>query len=89
MMISIPEINERLFSTIGKIKAVFYDMKKILTNNKMPLKVRKRVLHCQTEPILVYGCETWTVKKQDNKILEPAETWFWRKMQQVPGQTEK
>ena len=42
-------------------------MKTILTNNKIPLPLRMRIHRCYVEPIMLYGCETWTLLKKDKK----------------------
>lgn len=38
---------------------------------------------------MIYGCETLTVTKKMTKKLEPTETWFWRKVQQMPWTDRK
>ena len=40
------------------------------------------------EPIMLYGCETWTLLKKDKKKLESTEMWFMRRMLKVKW-TEK
>ena len=48
-------------------------MKSILTNKNMSMATRQRVLQCYVEPILVYGCETWTITKPIQKKIEAVE----------------
>ena len=63
-------------------------MKSILTNKRMSLGVRKRVLQCYMEPILLYGCESWSMTKQTLTSIEAMEMWFLRRMLRVSW-TEK
>ena len=57
----INEIKRRM----AQAKASFQNMKSILTNKRLSLGVRKRVLQCYIEPILLYGCESWSMGKCD------------------------
>ena len=43
-----------------------------------------RVLKCYVWATLLYGCETWTVKKKMEEKIEAAEMWFLRRMLRVP-----
>ena len=35
-------------------------------------------------PVVVYGCESWTVKKAESQRIDPFELWFWRRLLRVP-----
>ncbi|GFO18885.1 endonuclease-reverse transcriptase [Plakobranchus ocellatus] len=61
---------------IAQAKTNFQKMKPLLTNNKITITTRKRALQCYIEPILMYGCETWTITKEIQKKIEAAEMWF-------------
>ena len=82
----INEIKRRM----AQVKASFQNMKSILTNKRMSLGVRKRVLQCYIEPILLllYGCESWSMTKQTLTSIEAMEMWFLRRMLRVSW-TEK
>ena len=73
---------------MARVKASFQNMKSILTNKCMSLGVRKRVLQCYIEPILLYGCESWSMTKQTLTFIEAMEMWFLRRMLRVSW-TEK
>ena len=70
-------------------KTAFQKMKSILTNKKLSLNVRKRILQCYNEPILLYGCETWTISKQTHNLLEDVEMWFLRRMMRISWTAKK
>ena len=80
----INEIKRRM----DQAKASFQNMKSILTNKRLSLGVRKRVLQCYIEPILLYGCEAWSMTKQTSTSIEAMEMWFLRRMLRVSW-TEK
>ena len=75
----INEIKRRM----AQAKASFQNMKSILTNKRLSLEVRKRVLQCYIEPILLYGRESWSTTKQTSTSIEAMEMWLLRRMLRV------
>jgi hypothetical protein len=74
---------------IAQAKAAFMKMKSIITNRELELDVRKRIIQCYIEPILMYGCETWTISKKVKQLIEAAEMWFMRRMLRIPWTDKK
>ena len=35
-------------------------------------------------PVVMYGCESWTVKKADGRRIDAFELWYWRRLLRVP-----
>ena len=35
-------------------------------------------------PVVMYGCESWTVKKAEHGRIDPFELWYWRRLLRVP-----
>ena len=35
-------------------------------------------------PVVMYGCESWTIKKAEHEIIETSELWCWRRLLRVP-----
>ena len=35
-------------------------------------------------PVIMYGCERWTIKKAEHKIIDAFELWCWRRLLRVP-----
>ena len=35
-------------------------------------------------PVVMYGCESWTIKKAEHRRIDPSELWSWRKLLRVP-----
>ncbi|GFO15137.1 RNA-directed DNA polymerase from mobile element jockey [Plakobranchus ocellatus] len=64
-------------------------MKTILTNKHISIETRKRALQCYIEPVLMYGCEAWTISKQIQDKLEATEMWFLRGMLRIPWTAKK
>ena len=61
-------------------KAAFYK-KKTLFTSKLDLNLRKKLVKSYILSISLYGAETWTLRKVDEKYLESFEMWCWRMME--------
>ena len=68
---------------IMQAKKFFGQMKHLLINQSMSMKVRRRVLDCYILPVLMYGCEAWTISKEIENRLKATEMWFLRRMLRI------
>ncbi|GFN90606.1 endonuclease-reverse transcriptase [Plakobranchus ocellatus] len=75
--------NREIAAKTAQAKINFQKMKTILTNKHISIEKRKRALQCYIEPVLMYGCEAWTISKQIQDKLK-TEMWFLRRMLQIP-----
>ena len=75
-------------SRITQSKQTFTKMKSILTNKKLAFQVRERVIQCYILPVLMYGCEAWTINKDMEKRIDALEMWLHRRLMKIPW-TEK
>ena len=64
-------------------KNAFSNIRNLLTNRKLSIKIRKRFLKCYVWSVLLYGCETWTMGKMEEQKVQAAEMWFYRRMLKV------
>jgi len=69
---------------VALAKSAFSKLEKILTNRKLSMRTRIRVLNCYVYPVLKYGSEAWTLASDLSKRLESCEVWFLRKMMKIP-----
>ena len=65
-------------------KKMFMDKKNILTNKTINVEQKKRLLRVFIWPVLLYGCEAWTISKKMQKQIEATELWFYRRMMRIP-----
>ncbi|GFG33678.1 hypothetical protein Cfor_11728 [Coptotermes formosanus] len=63
-------------------KAAF-NKKKTLFTSEVDLNLRKKVVNCCIWGTALYGAETWTLRKVDQKYLKSFETWCWRRMEKI------
>ena len=48
----------------------------------LPTKVR--LVKAMVFPVVVYGCESWTIKKSEHQRIDDFELWYWRRLLRVP-----
>ena len=48
----------------------------------LPTKVR--LVKAMVFPVVMYGCESWTVKKAEGRRIDAFELWCWRRLMRVP-----
>ena len=48
----------------------------------MPTKVR--LVKAMVFPVVMYGCENWTLKKAEHRRIDAFELWCWRRLLRVP-----
>ena len=56
----------------------------ILKSRDIILPTKFRLLKAMVFPVVMYGCESWTVKKAEHRIIDPFELWCWRRLLRVP-----
>ena len=74
---------------IAQAKQTFVKLDNILKNKKMTIRTRMRVLKCYVQPILQYGCETWTLNAELRRAINAFKMWCLRKIQRIPHVTRK
>ena len=48
----------------------------------MPTKVR--LIKAMVFPIVMFGCESWTIKKAERGRIDAFELWYWRRLLRIP-----
>src|SRR6476619_2704025 len=67
---------------IGMAKDAFNKRKELLTTS-IRVDLRKRLVKTLVWPVILYGCETWTLRKEEINRLNAFEMWVWRRMEKV------
>ena len=74
------EIKRRLL--LGR-KAVT-NLDSILKSRDITLPTKVRLVKAMVFPVVVYGCESWTIKKAECRRIDAFELWCWRRLMRVP-----
>ena len=56
----------------------------ILKSRDITLPTKVRLVKAIVFPVVMYGCETWTIKKAECQRIEAFELWCWRRLLRVP-----
>ena len=61
----------------------------ILKSRDITLPTKVRLVKAMIFPVLMYGCESWTVKKSECQRIDAFELWCWRRLLRVPWTTKR
>ena len=74
-----------------KIKRHLLLGRKVMTNQDSILKSRDitlptkfRLVKAMVFPVVMYGCENWTIKKAEHRRIDAFELWCWRRLLRIP-----
>ena len=56
----------------------------ILKSRDITLPTKVRLVKAMFFPVIMYGCESWTVKKAECRRIDAFEVWCWRRLLRVP-----
>ena len=56
----------------------------ILKSRDITLPTKVRLVKAMVSPVVMYGCESWTIKKAECRRIDASELWCWRRLLRVP-----
>ena len=74
------EIKRRLL--LGR--KVMTNLDSILKSRDITLSTKVRLVKAMVFPVVMYGCESWTIKKAERQRIDAFELWCWRRLLRVP-----
>jgi len=74
------EIKRRLL--LGR--KVMTNLDSIFKNRDIALPTKVHLVKAIVFPVVMYGCESWTVKKAEHQRIDVFELWYWRRLLRVP-----
>ena len=74
------EIKRRLL--LGR--KVMTNLDSILKSRDITLSTKVCLVKAMVFPVVMYGCESWTIKKAEHQIIDAFELWCWRRLLRVP-----
>ena len=60
----------------------------ILKSRDITLPTKVRLVKAMVFPVVMYGCESWTVKKAEHQRTDAFEVWCWKRLLRVPWTAE-
>ena len=74
------EIKRRLL--LGR--QVMTNLDSIFKSRDITLPTKVRLMKAMVFPVVLYGCESWTVKKAESQRTDAFELWCWRRLLKIP-----
>ena len=65
-------------------RKVMTNLDSMLKNRDIALPTKVRLVKAMVFPVVMYGCESWTVKKTESQRIDAFELWCWRRLLRVP-----
>ena len=65
-------------------RKVMTNLDSIFKSRDITLPTKVRLVKALVFPVVMYGCESWTVKKAEHRRIDAFELWCWRRLLRVP-----
>ena len=65
-------------------RKVMSNLDSILKSRDLTLPTKVRLVKAMVFPVVMYGCESWTVKKAERRRIDAFDLWCWRRLLRVP-----
>ena len=65
-------------------RKVMTNLDSILKSRDITLATKVRLVKAMVFPVVMYGCQSWTVKKAERRRIDVFELWCWRRLLRVP-----
>ena len=70
-------------------RKVMTNLDNILKSRDIPLPKKVHVVKAMVFPVVMYGCDSWTIKKAECQRIDASELWCWRRLLRVPWTTRR
>ena len=65
-------------------RKVMTNLDSIFKSRDITLPAKVRLVKVMVFPVIMYGCESWTIKKAEHQRIDAFELWCWRRLLRVP-----
>ena len=65
-------------------RKIMTNLDSILKSRDITLPTKVRLVKAMVFPVVMYGCESWTMKKAEHRRVDAFEPWCWRRLLRVP-----
>ena len=66
-------------------RKVMTNLDSIFKSRDITLPTKVHLVKAMVFPVVMYGCEIWTVKKAEHRRIDAFELWCWRRLLRFPG----
>ena len=65
-------------------RKVMTNLDNLFKSRDITLPIKVSLVKAMVYPVVMYGCESWTIKKAERRRIDAFELWCWRKLLRVP-----
>lgn len=65
-------------------RSAMTSLEKIMKDRDISMNTKIRIVNTLVFPVVLYGCESWTLRKEERKRIDSFELWCWRRLLRVP-----
>ena len=85
LLISISsDLEARLCNVVPKSYQAMTSQDSILKSRDITLPTKVLIVKAMVFPVVMYRCESWTIKKPEGQRVDPFKLWCWRRLLRVP-----
>ena len=70
-------------------RKVMINLDSIFKSRDITLPTKVHLVKAMVFPVVMYGCESWTIKKAECRRIDDFELWFWKRLLRVPWTTRR
>ena len=70
-------------------RKVMTNLDSILKSRDFTLPTKVHLVKAMVFPVVMYGCESWTIKKAEDQRIDAFELWCWRRLLRAPWTTRR
>ena len=78
------DCSHEIKKTITPWKECYDNLDSILKSRDITLSTKVHLVKAMVFPLVMYGCESWTIKKTECRKIDAFELWCWRRLLRVP-----
>ena len=65
-------------------RKIMTNLDSILKSRDITLSIKVHLVKAMVFPVVMYGCERWTIKKAEHQGIDAFELWYWKRLLRVP-----
>ena len=65
-------------------RKILTNLERILKSRDITLPTKVCLVKAMVFPVVMYACESWTIKKSELQRIDASELWYWRRLLRVP-----
>ena len=76
--------HNKLWKVLNEMGIPDHNLDSILKSRDITLPTKVCLVKTLVFPVIMYGCESWTIKKAERQRIDAFELWYWRRLLRVP-----